>query len=78
MNTKKLLIAIALTATLAACNSSKTSIDGAEQLNDISTTSSDSQSDIQMSNSTEASDIDKDLNLINITDPTQELENSEK
>lgn len=78
MNAKKLLIGIALTATLAACNNSKISNDGAEQVNDIPSSQSDSQSDVQMSESTDTNDIDKDLNTINISDPTQELENSEK
>lgn len=78
MNAKKLLIGIALAATLAACSNSKISNDGAEQVNDIPSSQSDSQSDVQMSESTDTNDIDKDLNTINISDPTQELENSEK
>jgi len=78
MNNKKILIGIALTVTLAACNSSKISNNGAEQVADIPSTTSDTETDSQMSSSTTTNDIDKDLNSINISDPTQELLNSEK
>ena len=71
MNTKKLLIGIALVSTLAACSSSKVSNDGIDQLD------SETQTDTQMSDSTEVSDIDKDLSSINIADPFQELTSSE-
>lgn len=77
MNTKKLLIGIALVATLVSCTNSKNKTpDGLEQVGDTSspTTSTDSTT----STSTDAEDLDKDLNSIQMTDPTQELLNSEK
>ncbi len=77
MTTKKLLIGIALVSTLAACSSSKVSNDDIKQL-DTNNSSSETQTDTQMSESTETTDIDKDLNSLQITDPTQELTTSEK
>lgn len=74
MINKKTLLTIGLISlALTACTSNT------QQKNATSSDSTqETSSDPAMSSSTEPTDLDSELNSINITDPTEELLNSEK
>ncbi len=78
MKNKKLITALIITSAIISACSTKSTQNTTDNTTDKSSQLTQPTTEPTLTNSTEPTDLDKELNSITITDPTQELLNSEK